>query len=85
MPLRRVRRRDGLGGRLVERRRRLELRLLEQHRRLGGVRADDPDDHRHVAGLLGARLDQPAGDLVAAGDAAEDVDEDGVRPSGRRG
>ncbi len=28
--------------------------------------------------LLGAGLDEPAGDLVAAGDAAEDVDEDGV-------
>ena len=39
---------------------------------------DDPDDHRHVALLLAARLDQPARDLVAAGDPAEDVDEDRV-------
>ena len=43
-----------------------------------GVRPDDPDDHRHVAVLLGAGLDQAAGDLVAAGDPAEDVDEDRV-------
>ena len=46
--------------------------------RLGGVRAHDPDDHRDVALLLGAGLDQAAGDLVAAGDPAEDVDEDRV-------
>ena len=39
---------------------------------------DDPDDHRHVALLAAPRLDQAAGDLVAAGDAAEDVDQDRV-------
>ena len=41
-----------------------------------GVRAHDPDDHRHLALLAAPGVDQPAGDLVAAGDAAEDVDED---------
>ena len=50
-----------------------------------GVRAHDPHDHRDVARLLGAGLDQPARDLVAAGDAAEDVDEDRADASGRRG
>ena len=44
--------------------------------RLRRVRADDPDDHRHVAGLHGTRLDQAPGDLVAARDPAEDVDQD---------
>src|SRR6185369_7313423 len=66
------------GGRVVEGRRGRELRLLQQHRGLGRVRAHDPDDHRDVTLLLGTRLDQPPGDLVAAGDAAEDVDEDRV-------
>ena len=55
-----------------------KLRLFEQDRGLGGVRADDADDHRDVALLDGACLDQPAGDLVAAGDAAEDVDQDRI-------
>ena len=41
-----------------------------------GVRAHDAHHHGHVALLLAARLDQAVGDLVAAGDAAEDVDED---------
>ena len=49
---------------------------LEQLGGLGRVRADDPDHHRHLALLLGPGLDQAARDLVAAGDAAEDVDED---------
>jgi hypothetical protein len=44
--------------------------------RLVRVRADDPHDHRHVALLPPARLDEPVRDLVPAGDAAEDVDED---------
>ena len=72
-------------GRLVERGRRLEARLLEEAPGLLGVRPDDPDDHRDVALLAAPGLDQPAGHLVAAGDAAEDVDEDRLRPSGRRG
>ena len=42
------------------------------------VRAHDPDDHRDVAFLDGARLDQAASDLVTSGDAAKDVDEDRV-------
>ena len=75
-PRLRLRRRDGLGRRLVEALRRHEPGRLEQLGRLGGVGADDPDDHRDVADLLGAGLDEPARDLVAAGDAAEDVDED---------
>ena len=50
----------------------------QELRRLLRVRPDDPDDHRHVARLLRACLDQPARDLVAAGDPAEDVDEDRV-------
>ncbi len=64
---------------------RREVRLLEQRRGLGLVGADDPHDHRDVASLLCPRFDEPARDLVSAGDAAEDVDEDGGRPSGRRG
>ena len=40
------------------------------------VGAHDAHDHRHVALLHGACLDQAAGDLVAARDAAEDVDQD---------
>ena len=51
---------------------------FEQDRGLGRVGADDPDDHRDVALLDGACLDQPAGHLVAAGDAAEDVDQDRI-------
>ena len=51
---------------------------LEQDGGLGRVRADDPDDHRDVALLDGPCLDQATGDLVAAGDAAEDVDQDRV-------
>ena len=78
MPRPRLRGGDGLGGRLVERGRGLEAGLREQDGGLRGVGADDAHDHRHVAGLLGAGLDQAPGDLVAAGDAAEDVDEDGV-------
>ena len=39
---------------------------------------DDPDDHRHVALLDRPGLDQAARHLVAAGDAAEDVDQDRV-------
>ena len=72
-------------SRLVERGRRGEPSLLEEHGGLGLVGADDPHDHRDVACLLGPRLDEPARDLVAAGDASEDVDEDGSRPSGRQG
>ena len=71
-----ARRRDGLRGGLVERGCGLEVRRLEQLGGLRGVRAHDPDDHRHVARLLLAGLDQAQGDLVAAGDAAEDVHED---------
>src|SRR3954469_19415582 len=67
---------DGLRRRLVQRRGRDEPGRLEQLGRLGGVRPDDPDDHRYVARLLRSGLDQPASDLVAAGDAAEDVHED---------
>ena len=70
------RRGDGLAGRLVETRSRLEPGLGEEPAGLLGVRPDDPDDHRHVALLDGPCLDEPAGDLVAAGDPAEDVDED---------
>ena len=70
--------RDGLRRGVVERGRGREVRLFEQDGGLGGVRADDPDDHRDVALLRRPRLDQAARDLVAAGDAAEDVDEDGV-------
>ena len=47
-------------------------------RGLLGVGADDADDHRHVPGLLGAGLEEATRDLVAAGDAAEDVDQDGI-------
>ena len=47
-------------------------------RRQLGVGAHDAHDERHAAGLLGARLDEATRDLVAAGDAAEDVDEDGL-------
>ena len=46
-------------------------------RGLLGVGAHDAHDHGHVARLLGARLDEAAGHLVAARDAAEDVDQDG--------
>ena len=70
--------RDGLFRGVVERGRRREVRLFEQDRGLGGVRADDSDDHRDVALLDGACIDEPAGHLVAAGDAAEDVDQDRV-------
>ena len=70
--------RDRLGGGVVERCGRREVCLLEQLGRLGRVRPHDPHDHRDVARLLGARLDEPARHLVAAGDAAEDVDQDGV-------
>ncbi len=46
-------RRDGLGRRLVEGGRRLELGLLEQRRPPPSAFVpDDPDDHRHVALLL---------------------------------
>ncbi len=69
---------DAAGGGVVERRGGHELRLLEENGGLGGVRAHDPDDHRDVAFLPGAGLDQAARDLVAAGDPAEDVDEDRV-------
>ena len=41
-----------------------------------GVGAHDAHHHGHVARLLRARLDEAAGDLVAARDAAEDVDQD---------
>ena len=37
-----------------------KLAASQQLGRLGRVGADDPDDHRHVALLLGARLDQAA-------------------------
>ena len=50
-----------------------------------GVGADDPHDHRYLAGLLRARLDEAPGDLIASGDAAEDVDQDRLARSGRRG
>ena len=43
---------------------------------------DDADDHGHLALLAAPRLDQAAGDLVAAGDAAEDVDQDRLAPCG---
>ena len=78
MPAAPARRGHGLGGGLVERGGRREVGRLEELGRLGRVRADDAHDHRHVALLLGPRLDEAVGDLVAAGDAAEDVDEDRV-------
>ena len=48
---------DGLRGGVVEGRRAVaKLRLLRAStRRLGRVRPDDPDDHRHVARPAGAR------------------------------
>src|SRR4051794_10595331 len=38
----------------------------------------EPDDERHLRVDLVERLDQPARDLVAAGDAAEDVEQHGL-------
>jgi len=38
---------------------------LEQLGGLFGVGPDDPHDHRHVAVLLGSRLDEPMGDFGA--------------------
>ena len=70
------RRRDRLRRRVVERVGGDEVGLGEDRLGLLGVGADDADDHRHVARQRLARLDDAAGDLVAAGDAAEDVDED---------
>ncbi len=68
---------DGLLGRLVERRRGLEVRLAQQALRLLGIRADDADHHRARRAPAWTRgLDEPPRDLVAAGDAAEDVHED---------
>ena len=69
---------DGLLGGFVEAAGGLEGGGAQDLGRLGGVGADDAHDHRHVALLLGARLDQAARHLVAAGDAAEDVDQDGA-------
>ena len=59
--------------------------VAQDVRRLVGVRADDAHHHGHVALLLRARLDQAARDLVAARDAAEDVDQDRLHRLGRRG
>ena len=52
--------------------------LLEQDGGLRRIRSDDPDDHRDVALLDGTGLDEPPCDLIATGDPAKDVDQDGI-------
>ena len=54
----------------------LEAGLGEQRQALLGVRAVEADDERHRDLDLLRRLDDPLRDLVAAGDAAEDVEQD---------
>jgi len=71
---------DGLSGRIEHRRRhvhRLREVRFEDRPSFVGVRAVEADDDRrpHVDPADG--LDDAVGDLVAPGDAAEDVDEDG--------
>ena len=76
MPGRRRCGRDRLGRRVVQRVGGDQVGLGQDRLRLLGVGADDADHHRHVALEHAARLDDAAGHLVAAGDAAEDVDQD---------
>ena len=55
-----------------------QVGLRQQRAALLVVRAVEPHDERHLGLDLVERLDQALGDLVAARDAAEDVEQDGL-------
>ena len=71
------RRGNGQLGGLIQAVRDLEVGLLEDEGSLIGIGANDADHHRYLAAAARPGLDDAMGHLVAAGDPAEDVDQDG--------